>query len=180
MKGSSPKSCQRCRFDGSLVRGLRIMLSSPAGVWQKRDSSCGVQRRSINLRGLTGTTVLPFLYSIITGIPGEASTNGVNTKQLIIQQENRSQIEHFMLSDDKKLTCCDMHACKVQHTFFMHFKVVSSRNFEWLQRIWHREKCTNQRSAFYWSVLIIGVSKIYGPGACQKTFILHTELRNLS
>lgn len=55
MKHGLPKCCQRWRFDGSLVRGLRIMLSSPAVVWQKGILPAVCKDTAINLRDLTGT-----------------------------------------------------------------------------------------------------------------------------
>lgn len=53
MKCGLPKCCQRRRFDGSLVRGLRIMLSSPAVVWQNGILPAVSKDTAINWRGLT-------------------------------------------------------------------------------------------------------------------------------
>lgn len=92
MKCGLPKSCQRWRFDGSLVRGLRIMLSSPAVVWQNGILPAVSKDTAINWRGLTAAHYgAAISHCIIRGITGEASANGV-TKQWrqIIQQEKRS------------------------------------------------------------------------------------------
>lgn len=92
MKCGLPKSCQRWRFDGSLVRGLRIMLSSPAVVWQNGILPAVSKDTAINWRGLTAAHYgAAISHCIIIGITGEASANGV-TKQWrqIIQQEKRS------------------------------------------------------------------------------------------
>lgn len=55
MKCGLPKYCHRRRFDGSLIHGLRIMLSSPAVVWQKEILPAVCKDTAINLRGLTAT-----------------------------------------------------------------------------------------------------------------------------
>lgn len=92
MKCGLPKCCQRWRFDGSLVRGLHIILSSPAVVWQNGILPAVSKDTAINWRGLTAAHYgAAISHSIIIGIIGEASANGV-TKQRrqIIQQEKRS------------------------------------------------------------------------------------------
>lgn len=92
MKCGLPKCCQRWRFDGSLVRGLCIMLSSPAVVWQKGILPAVSKDTAINLRGLTAAHYgAAIFHCIIIGITGEASANGVTKQwQQIIEQENLS------------------------------------------------------------------------------------------
>lgn len=206
MKRGLPKCCQSRRFDGSLVRGLRIMLSSPAVVWQKGILPAVCKDTAINWRGLTAThygavSLLYYNRYYWWSICKWCNTNQQQQmiKKELLWKQNATLVVSFAIKQnifspfgiDTLKSCCAA-ICAIctfveyTITIFSAFRGGFMSSY-WVIAMEPRPRKVHQpiqsweavkETAFYWSILITGVNKIYGVQACQKPLKWHTELSN--